>query len=157
MIKLARLIIISLAFSGCGKIDSTAIGAMSSDHVSVTATPMASLSNTYWKLIRLHGKDVFMAKQQTREAYLQLKTADHSVKGFGSCNSLRGSFKVDGHSLTFGPILTTRKSCVSVMGVESAFTGALADTNYYRINENNLTLLNRAKQSIAHFKAQYFN
>jgi hypothetical protein len=43
------------------------------------------------------------------------------------------------------------------MGVESAFTGALADTNYYRINENNLTLLNRAKQSIAHFKAQYFN
>ena len=36
---------------------------------------------------------------------------DGALSGHGSCNTLRGSFTLDGDKIRFGPIVTTRMAC----------------------------------------------
>ncbi len=70
--------------------------------VVVSVDPFSELTNTYWKLVSLNGIDVAMAEEQTREAFLQLRADNSSVKGFGCCNAFTGSYKVNGNDLRFG-------------------------------------------------------
>lgn len=123
----------------------------------VSVNPLSSLSNTYWKLMTLNGKAVNMTHDQKREAFFQLNEAQGTVKGFGSCNQLQGSFKAKGNYLNFGPIASTRKACIKNMNVESKFLAVLDQTAYYSIHEHDLTLLDNTKKPIARFHAQYFN
>ena len=55
------------------------------------------------------------------------------VTGSGGCNRMFGAAKVDGNSLTFGDIGTTRMACApAVMQQEQKFLAALAATRSFR-------------------------
>ena len=123
----------------------------------VSVNPLAELSNTYWKLLSLNEIDVAMAEEQKKEAFLQLRADNNSVKGFGGCNAFTGSYKVDGNDLNFGPLAATRAACVAGMDTESGFMQVLDGTAYFSIHEETLTLLNAQRQPVARFKAMYFN
>ena len=123
----------------------------------VSVNPLASLSNTYWKLMAIDGEEVVMGEKQQREAFFQLNDADASLKGFAGCNQFSGAFNVNGNDLSFGPIAATRKACAEGMEREADFFQILDSTAYYSIHEHDLTLLNHAKKPIALFQAQYFN
>ncbi|HCM46118.1 MAG TPA: hypothetical protein DIS98_00910 [Colwellia sp.] len=123
----------------------------------VSVNPLSKLSNTYWKLMTLNNEVVTMTKQQKREAFIQLNDELKSVKGFGSCNQFQGGFKLNGNTLNFTAISSTKMACLNSSNVETKFLNVLALTGYYSIHEHDLTLLNNAKKPIATFQAQYFN
>jgi heat shock protein HslJ len=53
-------------------------------------------------------------------------TAEGQVGGDAGCNSYSGPYKLDGTSLTVGPLATTRKACEqAIMDQETAFLAAL--------------------------------
>ncbi len=53
-------------------------------------------------------------------------TPDGQVAGNAGCNDYNGTYKLDGTSLTVGPLATTRKACEqSIMDQETAFLTAL--------------------------------
>jgi putative lipoprotein len=122
----------------------------------VSVNPLATLTNTYWKLLSIGGEEVVMAENQAREAYVQMNDNDKSVKGFAGCNQIMGTFEASGNRIKFGPIAATRKACMSGMETESAFVKVLEDAGYFSIHEHNMTLLNGEKKPIARFQAQYF-
>ncbi len=123
----------------------------------VSVRPLASLDNTYWKLLSLGGQAVIMSQGQKREAYIQLQANDLSLKGFAGCNQLMGSYTVQGNDLSFAQVGVTRKACSVGMDMESGLLQTLQATRYFSIHEHVLTLLNDDKKPIARFEAQYFN
>jgi putative lipoprotein len=123
----------------------------------VSVDPLAELSNTYWKLVSLNENDVAMAEKQKKEAFLQLRADNNSVKGFGGCNAFTGGYKVNGNDLNFGPLVATGAACMAGMNTESDFMQALDVTTYYSIHKETLTLLSDQRQPVARFKAMYFN
>ena len=123
----------------------------------VSVDPLAELSNTYWKLLSLNEIDVVMAEEQKKEAFLQLRADNNSVKGFGGCNAFTGGYKLNGNDLNFGPLAATRAACLAGMDTEFDFMQALGVTTYYSIHKETLTLLNDQRQPVARFKAMYFN
>jgi len=71
--------------------------------------------------------------------------ADQVLSGTSGCNSLNGSYTVDGADIAIGPVATTRKFCQSPDGVmeqEQNMTAALANASTYEINGLSLTLRN---------------
>ena len=123
----------------------------------VSVNPLATLTNSYWKLVSLGGTPVVMAEGQQREAFFQLRDEGSAVKGFAGCNQLTGTFTTSGNDLTLGPLALPRRACISGMETESAFVAALEATRYFSIHEHAMTLLNAVKEPIAAFEAQYFN
>jgi len=123
----------------------------------VSVDPLAELSNTYWKLLSLNEIDVVMAEEQKKEAFLQLRADNNSVKGFGGCNAFTGGYKLNGNDLNFGPLAATRAACLAGMDTEFGFMQVLGVTTYYSIHKETLTLLNDQRQPVARFKAMYFN
>ena len=89
--------------------------------------------------------------------FFQLKDGQGIIKGFGSCNQFRGAFTVSGSHLSLAPIAATSMACVNGMTVEGQFFKVLEQTAHYSIRGHDLTLLDRTKQPLAHFHAQYFN
>jgi heat shock protein HslJ len=68
---------------------------------------------------------------------------DGTVGGSGGCNSLGGTYKVDGSQITFSDITSTLMACDDVrMAQESAVTQVLSGTATYEIDGNTLTLTN---------------
>ncbi len=66
-----------------------------------------------------------------------------SVTGNGGCNSLGGTYKVNGDQITFSDVISTLMACDdSRMAQESAVTQVLAGTAKYEIKDNTLTLTN---------------
>ena len=123
----------------------------------VSVDPLAELSNTYWKLLSLNEIDVVMAAEQKKEAFLQLRADNNSVKGFAGCNAFTGSYNLNGNGLSFGPLAATRAACMLGMDTEFNFMQALGVTAYYSIHKETLTLLDDQRQPVARFKAMYFN
>ena len=123
----------------------------------VSVNPLAELTNTYWKLLSLNETAVIMTEEQEREAFLQLRDDNRSVKGFAGCNAFTGSYTVNGNGLSLGPLAATRKACAAGMETESEFLQVLEGTAYYSIHEEALTLLNKQKKPVARFAAMYFD
>ena len=123
----------------------------------VSVNPLADLVNTYWKLISIGDNAITMDSKQKKEAFLQLTTENNVIKGFTGCNNYTGRYQIDGNSLSFGAIASTKKACVSGMDTESQLMLVLSNTAYYSIHKNTLTLLNQLKKPTATFNAMYFN
>ena len=120
-------------------------------------SPLADLTNTYWKLISIGENTIAMDGSQEREAFLQLATEENAIKGFSGCNHFRGTYHLAGDALHFGPTASTRKACLSGMETEAQLMLVLSSTAYYAIRGEQLTLYNQQMDAIANFKAMYFN
>ncbi len=68
-------------------------------------------------------------------------TPDGNVAGNAGCNDYSGTYKLDGTSLTVGPVATTRKACEqAVMDQETAFLTALQTPTTVETSGPNVTL-----------------
>lgn len=92
---------------------------------------VASLVNTYWKLIDLQGQPVITAEGQ-REMKLTLNE-ENKVNGFGGCNAFFGSYTHDVNTIKFGQLAASRMFCADTMDQENQFLKTLADTEAYKI------------------------
>jgi len=64
------------------------------------------------------------------------------IAGFAGCNNFFGTYEQTGQKLTFGPLITTKKTCESVMGAEDAFLAALQSTRSFEASHKEINLIN---------------
>ena len=106
-----------------------------------TSGTSATLAGT-WKLTAYGPKDAPSPAVPDAEATLSFGN-DGTVGGNGGCNSLGGTYEVDGNQITFHDITSTLMACDDArMAQESAVTQVLAGTADYEIKDNTLTLTN---------------
>ncbi len=113
--------------------------------------PASSLTNTYWKLIRLNNGPVTVEQGQ-REAHFILQEKDHRLAGSGGCNRIMGSYQLDGSKISFGKTASTMMACAN-MHDEQAFLATLDKIRGWNIDGNRLDLLDDAGQVLASFEA----
>lgn len=97
---------------------------------------VTSLAGTSWVLQRLGDVDVLATAQPT------LSFADGGrVSGNSSCNQFSGTARIDGNSLTVGPLAVTRMACAErIMQQEQQYLEALGRTNRFEITGARLLL-----------------
>ncbi|WP_342595404.1 META domain-containing protein [Salinicola lusitanus] len=116
--------------------------------------PAASeaLVGTYWKLMTLDGEPVPVADNQ-REAHLVLD-AQGRVAGSTGCNRLMGGYRMEGDTLTFSQLASTRMACPGEMAtLEQGWLATLSETAHYSISGQSLVLKDAADRTLARLKA----
>ncbi|MGQ7243280.1 META domain-containing protein [Salinicola sp. V024] len=117
-----------------------------------TQTASEDLVGTYWKLMLLGGKPVTVADNQ-REAHLVLGE-DGRVSGSTGCNRLMGSYRLEGDTLTFSRLASTRMACPGDMAtLEQAWLAALSETAHYALVGQSLVLQDADDRALAELKA----
>lgn len=112
----------------------------------------ALLRNTYWKLTHLGETPTRTAARQ-REAHLIFAAAQQRVFGSGGCNRITGGFELADDKLLLSRIVATRMACPDGVEQEQLFLKSLGDVEHYRIDGNQLELLDRSGKVIARFTA----
>ena len=115
---------------------------------------MATLENTYWKLVSLGGGPVEVAEKQS-EPHIILQAEQRRVVGSGGCNRLTGSYTLEGERLAFGPMAGTMMMCPQGMAQERAFLDALALVARWRVVGERLELFDAGGASLAQFESRY--
>lgn len=118
----------------------------------VSAGAGAPLRNTYWKLTYLGDTPTRTATRQ-REAHLIFAAHEQRISGSSGCNRVMGGFELAGDKLRLSRIVATRMACPDGMEQEQLFLKSLGDVEHYRINGNQLELLDRSGEVIARFTA----
>jgi len=118
-----------------------------------TPGAIATLENTYWKLIREGGEAVTIAGE--REPHLVLHSEDRRVAGSGGCNRLIGGYTLDGERLSFSQVAGTMMACPDGMQYENAFHDALKRAVSWKIEGERLELFDETGVSVAQFESRY--
>jgi len=103
-----------------------------------------SLQGVSWQLGSFNSGNALLSNTVT-ENITAVFDENGRLSGFAGCNQFSCSFKINGDKMELSPIMTTRKYCESpenVMETEAGFISALEATVRYRIQNEELTLLN---------------
>ena len=79
---------------------------------------------------------------------------DGAIGGSGGCNRMRGTAKIEGRKINFGPIASTRMACVpAAMVQERKFFAAMEKVRSWRIDKRRqkLVLLDRRGKRLVVF------
>ena len=96
------------------------------------------LPGTSWVLVELDGAEP-VGDAAPSIAFAE----DGTVSGSTGCNTFTGSVTIDGTSLEFGPLATTRMACAdaSANEQEQAFLLAMEEVTSYTIDEDGRLVL----------------
>jgi len=111
----------------------------------------------YWKLKKMEGQNIVMAKNQEREIYFMLKNDQNRITGFAGCNNLSGTYTLEeGNRINFSNIAVTLKACPDVAINETEFLKVFELADNYTINGDTLMLNVGKRVPLAVFEAVYF-
>lgn len=112
-----------------------------------------SLTNTYWKILRL-GKTEIGPSEDGREPHLVLKEGETRFVATIGCNQIVGGFTRDGDKLRFGQSASTMMACPPPLDAwEAQLIEALTATVSWRVNSQTLELLDATGMQVALFQA----
>lgn len=116
-------------------------GSTSPDEDSTTETAVGALDLTgTWQLDEGSGPGGEVEIIPTARITMEV-TADGEVSGSAACNRYLGTVVVDGSTVEFGPIATTRMACAPRPGAaEAAYVAALEDVEEGSRQGDELTL-----------------
>ena len=115
----------------------------------------ASLENTLWKLVKLGDQPVTLAPG-ARQSSFTLVAETRRVQGDTGCNRMMGGYTLQGDSLRFSALATTRMACPDGVGqTEAAFLKALEAAGKWRIQGETLELRDSQGASLAVFESLY--
>lgn len=93
----------------------------------------------YWQVEAIQEESI-MAKTKINLIFNQ----EFKLSGKASCNNLASNYTQSDNSLTFGPVITTRKMCVpKVMEQESKLLNALTRVKRFQLKDGQLFLLDQ--------------
>ncbi len=102
---------------------------------------VAPLRGTTWKLLALGGETVVPRQPPGRAIELQLSAENLRLAGSGGCNRLMGGFSLEGETIRFFQLASTRMACSpEVMAIEQRYTEALALVRRWSIDKRSLML-----------------
>ena len=119
--------------------------------------PPAALAGTSWDVTNLNnGREAVVGTITGTRLTIDFDD-DNGVSGNAGCNTFNGSYELVGHSLTIGPLATTRMNCSSPEGVleqERQFITALQNSTTFELNGRTLTIRDEggAMQVVANAK-----
>lgn len=93
----------------------------------------------FWTLHSLEGSEISQSDSLRKVPALQFDLKNGKVFGNNGCNQLNGGVEVEGESLTFGQMVSTKMACQGNM--ESRFMDALQQVNRYTVRQGELMLL----------------
>jgi copper homeostasis protein (lipoprotein) len=117
----------------------------------------ASLSNTYWRIVRLGG-DAVRAAEGRREPHLVLREGDgrRDYTATVGCNKLAGDYTVDVESISFTPAASPLAPCdPPLAAMERSLVAMLAKAERWRITASTMEFFDAAGQPVALFEAVY--
>jgi heat shock protein HslJ len=117
----------------------------------------ASLSNTYWRIVRLRSEAV-AATDGRREPHLILREGDGrgDFKATVGCNGLEGSYRVDAEQVSFSAAAAATQPCPAPLDeLERSLAEVLAATARWRIIANTLEFFDASGASLALLEAVY--
>lgn len=108
---------------------------------SCSATPahIGRIENARWKLVEISGEQV-VAHQGMPFPGFRLNSQGKSLRGFGGCNRMMGTYSLNGSELRFDSIATAGKFCKNSQALEDRFIQALEQVRRYAIKDNILEL-----------------
>jgi putative lipoprotein len=108
------------------------------------------LAGTHWRLVTINGHPAVGGK-----AALTI-SPEGRIGGNASCNAIFGHATVNGNTVAFEMIGSTKMACVdtSVMKQEHAFMDALHLAASWRIEDGRLYLIDRARTDVLEFEAK---
>ncbi len=109
-----------------------------------SATVDASMIDTHWNLATLAGEAIRLP-EGIENPYINLLEGDR-LSGFGGCNKLMGTVKIDGSSISFPGLGSSKMFCEKTQPLETAFMTALRSSNSFKLDGNKLTLLDKSKE-----------
>lgn len=118
----------------------------------------ASLTNTYWRIVRLYGEAVVAAANQ-REPHVILRALDDGERYAATvgCNQLVGPVQTGADRITFGRTATTLMACPRPLAeLERRLGELLVGTWHWQIVGSTLELLDADGNPVALFEAIYF-
>lgn len=109
-----------------------------------------AIEDIQWDLMRLGDQSVDVASE--RRPNLTLNSSDRRVAGYGGCNRIIGSYSLSDELLTFSQLASTRMACAEGMEGEQAFHDALGKVARWRLQGEQLELVDSAGEVIALFE-----
>jgi heat shock protein HslJ len=115
---------------------------MDSGTMYFTPQPPASLTGAAWRVQSVNNGRGGVASVFADTRLSATFGDDGTVTGETGCNTYRGPYTLDGATIAFGPLITTRRACLSEQAAaqEQAFTAALAASARYELAGDRLTL-----------------
>ncbi len=99
-----------------------------------------ALAGTAWVVERIEGQEELKNRRSTLEFLEEARAA-----GGGGCNRYGGPVQIQGATVRFGELLSTKMACdAPLMEQEQKFFSALAAVRGYRMEEGRLVLLDEA-------------
>lgn len=115
----------------------------------------ASLTNTYWKILRLGDTEVAPGEGR-REPNLILRAGEPRFTATVGCNQITGEYTLTGDRLRFGTAAMTRMACPAPLDDwERHLVSVLDEATTWRIDGQTLELLDGADKPLALFQAVY--
>jgi heat shock protein HslJ len=111
----------------------------------------ASLEKTEWRLMLLGGAPVTVDDPK-RRPYLVLDPTAHRASGSGGCNRVTGPYQLTGERMTFSHMASTMMMCPSGMDMEQRFLKALDETKLWKIEGQELKLMDGEGKVVAVFE-----
>lgn len=108
------------------------------------------LTNTYWQLVSIGGKNVPETDGEQKAHILFLD--DGRVSGYSGCNQYMGDYRVRGENLLFDAMSSTRRACPDNPTEELLFA-AFARTVGVHLEGIDLRLLGDNGEELAVFEA----
>ncbi|MCP9885619.1 META domain-containing protein [Synechococcus sp. ATX 2A4] len=111
------------------------------------------LRGTTWRLEGLGGQQV-ATPPGGRPMELQLSPERLQLAGSGGCNRLMGGFSLQGASIRFSQLASTRMGCSPpVMELEQRYSNALEQVRRWRIDQRHLLLQDASGKTLLRFRA----
>ncbi|WP_341676958.1 META domain-containing protein [Niveibacterium sp. SC-1] len=86
------------------------------------------LENTMWNLDQLEGQGI---AGDARPPFVSISSDKTRISGFSGCNRFTGAFKLEGASLSLGPLAGTRMACAQGGELEDRFLRVLGQVDRY--------------------------
>jgi copper homeostasis protein (lipoprotein) len=125
------------------------------DETCERALGTSSLTNTYWKVLRIGDTEV-AASDDRREPNLILREGDPRFTATVGCNQVAGSYLLEEGRLTFQTGASTLMACPAPLDDwEKQLAHVLSETDSWRIDGQSLELLDGAGKPLALLQAVY--
>lgn len=97
-----------------------------------------SLYDRKWSLKKIHHKD--SVEEVVSKAFIQFNREKKSAGGNGSCNTFGSTTAINGSTIIFSNIFSTKMYCEGVQQTEDSFFKLLSNVNRFEIKNKLLTL-----------------
>ncbi|WP_310994033.1 META domain-containing protein [Aequorivita marina] len=144
-IQLFTIAIAALSLYSCGPTQNTTTMDDTTSDLGIT--------ESYWKLETLEGKDILSSQDNEREIGFTLNESENRISGYAGCNNFFGTYTLKaGNQIDFSALGATKMACPDGTFNESKFLKVFNLADNYRITGDKLELNIGKRAPLAVFK-----